>query len=634
MSGVGAVERCLVGVAGAGLARLMPLGSLARAALAGASRGRSGAAAAVAEGATGRLRAVRAMSDTSGDSALEYDCAIVGAGPAGLAAAIRMAQLGRELGHEHSICVLEKGSEAGAHTISGCVMDPAGLDELLPGWRDSSLPEEALMCPVERERVLLLHPPTSSIQSIPLPVSKDLDSTSSFIVSLSRLTRALAKRAEDLGVDILPGFPAARLLRESPGGGAVRGVVTGDQGLLADGSPGPNHEPGVEVRARATLLAEGCRGSLSEEAIRCFGLRAAAGAHPHSTYGLGLKEVWRLPEDTDVREGQVLHAAGYPAPSDTYGGGFLYTMPGGLVALGVVLGLDYKDPAITVHDLLEQFRAHPVVADIIEDGERIEYGARTLNEGGWQSLPRLAFPGGALLGCAAGTLNVPRLKGVHTAIKSGIVCAEELHIQLAHPQDAPDTPPIDLTGYDRIFRESWAGRELYAARNVRPVFQSGFWAGGVHALLDAALLRKFSWWTFPHRDVEDHACTEPRGPPAAPGEGDVAERTAADGVSDSVYLSGVSHRDGQPCHLRLTEAKTVVEKESWLATGGVEAGVCPAGVYEYVAAGADAPDGQGVHLVINHQNCVHCKACDIKAWRNRVRWECPEGAGGPQYTHM
>lgn len=540
---------------------------------------------------------------------MAYDVVVVGGGPSGLAAAIRLMQLAGERGEALSVCVLEKGSEIGAHILSGAVIETRALDELLPDWRERGAP---LHTPATEDRFLVL----SAAHARRLPTPPPMRNDGNYIISLANLCRWLGEQAEALGVEIYPGFAAAEVLYHDDG--SVKGVATGDMGLDRDGSPGPQHTPGVELHARQTVFSEGCRGSLTKTLGERFDLRADADPQ---TYGLGIKELWEVRPEVH-RPGRVIHTVGWPMDRSTYGGSFLYHLEDRQVAVGFVVGLDYRNPYLSPFEEMQRFKTHPAIRPTFEGGRRISYGARALNEGGYQSLPRLTFPGGVLVGDGAGFLNTPKIKGTHTAMKSGIVAAEAVFDAL---RDA-GAEPVEATGYPERLRRSWLWDELYRARNIRPAFRWGLWPAMAYAAVDAYLLRGRAPWTlhYPHGDHETLLTREQAKPidyPKPDGE------ITFDRLS-SVYLSNTHHEENQPCHLRLRdpEKAVAVNLERY---GGPEAYYCPAGVYEYVSGEDGRP-----RLQINAQNCVHCKTCDIKDPTQNIDWVVPEGGGGPNYPNM
>ncbi len=538
---------------------------------------------------------------------MEFDVVIVGAGPAGLAAAIRLRQLADESGRDISVCVVEKASEVGAHTLSGAILDPRGLDELIPDWRALDTPVQTQ---VSEERLLFLGARSGFTWPHAL-LPPAMRNDGNYIISLGNLCRWLAGTAESMGAAVFPGFAATELLTD---GDRVSGVATGDMGLAADGSRGPAWQPGVELRGTFTLLAEGCRGSLGKQVIGRFGLDRDC---EHQTYGLGLKELWQVAPERH-QPGLVLHSAGWPLPGDTYGGSFLYHLEDRQVAVGFVIGLDYSNPHLSPFGEFQRFKTHPAIRPTFEGGKRIAYGARALNEGGPQSLPRLVFPGGALLGCDAGTLNVPRLKGTHTAIKSGMCAAEAVARALADGTG-------DCAAYDTEFRASWAYRELVRGRNVRPGFRYGRFWGTVLAGIDQILLRGRAPWTLrhgkpDHASLEDAASARPITYPKPDGEITFDRLT-------NVAFSGTNHEEGQPCHLQLADSDVPLSV-NLARYDGPEQRYCPAGVYEFVVEQGEQ------QLRINAPNCLHCKACDIKDPTQNITWVPPQGGEGPRYPNM
>jgi len=536
---------------------------------------------------------------------LSFDVVIVGAGPSGLAAAIRLKQLAEASGRELSVCVLEKGSEVGAHILSGACLEPRALDELLPDWKQQGAPVKT---PVVEDRFLYL----TARRAFRLPTPPPMRNHGNFVISLGDLCRWLAGRAEALGVEIFPGFAGARLLLDEEG--RVRGVGTGDMGVGKDGEPGPHFQPGIDIEARLTLLAEGCRGSLAKEAMARFGLRE--GVQPQ-TYGIGIKELWEIPAERH-RPGLVLHSIGWPLDSRTYGGSWLYMFGANLVSLGFVVGLDYENPWLSPFDELQRWKTHPAIRPFLEGGRRLAYGARALSEGGFQSIPRLVAPGLALVGDCAGFLNVPKIKGTHTAMKSGMVCAEAAFEALASGAERPL-----LESYPERLRRSWLWDELYRVRNVRPAFRFGLWPALGYAALDTWLFRGKAPWTLRHHRA-DHETLRPAA--ACPR----IDYPKPDGVLtfdklSSVFVSNTNHEEDQPCHLRLRDPEVAL-RVNWQTYAGPESRYCPAAVYEWI------DDGKGgKRLQINAQNCVHCKTCDIKDPTQNIDWVPPQGGGGPNY---
>ena len=541
---------------------------------------------------------------------MPVDVVIVGAGPAGLAAAIRLKQLDTTL----EVVVLEKGSEVGAHILSGAVIDPRALDELLPDWRTS--------CPLAEVPVTENHHwvlTRGGQWSMPHALMPPLMSNrGNYTGSLGNLTRWLAEQAEALGVQIFPGFPAAEVLFDE--GGAVMGVATQDMGVAADGSHKPDYQPGMELHAKYTLLAEGARGHLSKRMKHHFALDAEC---QPQVYGLGIKELWDVPAEKH-QPGRVIHTQGWPlSESGTWGGGFLYHQANGQVALGFVTSLDYANPYVHPFEEFQRWKQHPAIRAEISGGRRVAYGARAINEGGWQSVPKLAFPGGALVGCAAGFVNVPRIKGTHTAMKSGMLAAEAVASAIAAGNEK-----TELSDYDSALRSSWIADELELVKNAQPlVAKFGGAMGTLFAGLDMWLRTvkvRLPFSMKHHTDAEATRRADLYKPIAYPRPDGVI---SFDRLS-SVFLSGTNHEEDQPCHLVLKDP-TVPERINWPLYAGPEARYCPAGVYEFVGAEEGEP-----HLVINAQNCVHCKTCDIKDPTQNIEWVTPEGGGGPNYPNM
>jgi electron-transferring-flavoprotein dehydrogenase len=539
--------------------------------------------------------------------AMEFDVVVVGAGPSGLTAAIRLKQQAQKNNQELSVCVLEKGSEVGAHILSGAVIEPRVLDELIPDWKEQGAPLETA---ATQDKVLFL---TANGQ-LRIPTPPQMHNKGNYIVSLGRLCRWLGQQAEALGVEIYPGFAAAEVLYHADG--SVKGVATGDMGIGKDGNQTAQYQPGMELHAKQTIFAEGCRGSLTKTLFEKYDLRK--GVEPQ-TYGIGIKELWEVPA-AQHQQGLVIHTVGWPLPTDTYGGSFLYHLENNLVAVGFVVGLDYSNPWLSPYEEFQRYKLHPAIRPHLEGGRRISYGARSLAEGGFQSLPKLTFPGGVLVGDTAGFLNVPKIKGTHMAMQSGLVAADAVYQLLASGQDAGK----EATQYTEMLKQTWLWKELYRVRNVRPSFRWGLWGGFAYSALDTALLG-YAPWTLSHH--ADHACLKPKDQAPKIDYPKPDGKLTFDRLS-SVFLSNTNHEENQRCHLQLKDAALAISV-NYTRYGSPETRYCPAGVYEIVGEELGAPK-----LQINAQNCLHCKTCDIKDPTQNIDWQVPEGGGGPNYPAM
>lgn len=538
---------------------------------------------------------------------MEFDIVIVGAGPSGLATAIRLKQLCAEKGQDLSVCVLEKGAEVGAHILSGAVMDPGALTELIPDWKEKGAP---LNTPAGKDSFLYL----TASKAYHLPTPPQMHNHGNYVISLGNVVRWLGEQAEALEVEVYPGFAAAEVLYHEDG--SVKGVATGDMGITKTGEQGPNYQPGMELHARQTIFAEGCRGSLTKTLFEKFDLRRDCDPQ---TYGIGIKELWEVDPDKH-QPGAIMHSIGWPLDSRTYGGSFLYHLENNQVAVGFVVGLDYENPYLSPYQEFQRFKHHPAIRPTFEGGRRIEYGARALNEGGFQSIPKLTFPGGLLVGDTAGFLDVPKIKGSHTAIKSGLTAAESVFEALTASDSSRE-----VTAYAEKLKQTWVWRDLYKSRNIRPSFTRGRWVGLVWSALDTYLFRGKAPWTF--RQHSDHDKLLPKSA-CRP-----IDYPKPDGVISfdrltNVAFSNTSHEEDQPAHLTLKDASVPITMnlERYDAP---EQRYCPAGVYEIVTEGDGAPK-----LQINAQNCVHCKTCDIKDPTQNINWVVPEGGGGPAYSGM
>ena len=538
---------------------------------------------------------------------MNFDVLIIGAGPSGLSAGIKLAQLAKKNNKELNIGIVEKGSEVGAHILSGAVLETKALDELIPDWKskDSPLKTEAV-----KDNFLLL----TKNKSFKLPTPPQMKNDGNYIISLGNFSRWLAKQAEELGINIFPGFAASEILYDDKINKVI-GIRTGDQGIDKKGKQLENFQQGYDLFAKQTIFAEGCHGSLTKKLINKYNLRE--NSNPQ-TYGIGLKELWEInPENHKL--GEVIHSIGWPLDNKTYGGSFLYYLENNQVSVGFVIGLDYKNPYLSPFDEFQRFKTHPEIKKIFEGGKRISYGARALNEGGFQSIPKLTVPGGLLVGCTAGFMNVPKIKGTHTAMKSGMIAAEEIFKNIFDPKS------IEIISYEEEIKKSWVWDELYRVRNIRPAFQWGFWPGLIYSAIDTFVFRGKTPWTLKHHD--DHKSLKEAK------KSKKIDYPKPDGIItfdklSSVFISNTNHVENQPCHLQLKD-KNIPIKYNLENYDAPEQRYCPAGVYEIVGLEKNSPK-----LQINAQNCVHCKTCDIKDPNQNINWVTPEGGGGPRYPNM
>ena len=538
------------------------------------------------------------------DNQLSFDIVIIGAGPSGLCSAIRLAQLNQERKTQYSICVLEKGAQVGAHILSGCILNPSGLDKVIPDWREKESP---IKTRVQKDRFYWL----TKQKAMRLPVPPQMRNKESYIVSLSKVCLWLSQHAESLGVHIIAGYAAQKALFNEKN--EVIGIETGEMGRKKDQSKSPQYQPGVKILAKQIMLAEGCKGSLTETIIDHYNLRE--NCQPQN-YAIGLKEVWQV-DNKHYQEGLSIHTTGWPLNSKTYGGGFIYHYEK-KIALGIVIGLDYENPRLDAHGELQRLKTHPYVSRMLENSQCIAYGARALNEGGYQAIPQLNFPGGVIVGCAAGFLNVAQLKGTHNAMKSGIIAAECVHQQLSQEKE---NTVSNIRDYHEKMQQSEIVQELKSVRNIRP----GFYRGRVLGLINAGfetITMGLSPWTIQldadNEKLKPQSCQPPINYPKADGKLIFSK-------TDSVRLTATNHNEDQPCHLIIKDPSLVIPI-NFKKYGGPEQYYCPANVYEYVK------DGQDYKLQINAQNCIHCKTCAIKDPNNNIKWVPPQGGEGPRYS--
>lgn len=536
---------------------------------------------------------------------MDFDVVIVGAGPAGLSTGIRLAQLAKQQGTELSICIIDKAERVGGQILSGAVLEPRALNELIPDWQQRNPPQHT---PATHDEFVFL----SEKKAWRLPTPPQMNNHGNFIISLEQFCQFLAEQAESLGVNIFPGFSGADYILEN---NRVVGIITGDKGLDKNGEPKEQFQAGMELRAKQIIFAEGCRGSLSKKIMAHFNLTKEADPQ---TYGLGLKEIWEIPQALH-QAGKITHSVGWPLDRHTYGGSFAYHFGKNLLSIGFVVGLDYQNPYLNPYETFQQFKLHPSIYPLLKNSKRVAYGARTLIEGGLQCLPTLTFPGGLLVGDAAGFLNVPKIKGIHMAMKSGMVAAESIFTALQHNK-------AECDDYLALLKQSWLWDELYRARNIRPAMSHGLYAGLLYSGIDTYLFRGRAPWTLHHKKP-DYAMLK-KASECQPIVYPKHDNQVTFDLSTSVYLTHIQYDEHQPCHLKIKNKEIPVDinlKEY----AGPEQRYCPAGVYEFVNDEHNKP-----RLQINAPNCIHCKACDIKDPTQNITWTTPEGGSGPDYDMM
>jgi len=537
---------------------------------------------------------------------MEFDVVIVGAGPAGLATSIRLAQLALEKSTPLNICVIDKGDNVGAHILSGAVLEPRALNELLPDWQQRNPPAHT---PVTHDEFNLL----TANKSWRLPTPPQMRNHGNYIISLGQFCKFLAEQAESYGVNVFPGFAATEAIYEDD---RVCGIITGDKGVDRLGKPKANYQPGMELRAKHVVFAEGCRGSLTKQILAKYDLRKDADPQ---TFGLGIKELWEIPAELH-QAGKVSHSVGWPLDNKTYGGSFAYHFGNNLLSVGFVVGLDYHNPYMNPYEEFQRFKTHPRMRSLLEKGRRIAYGARTLVEGGIQSLPKLTFPGGVIVGDAAGFLNVAKIKGIHNAMKSGMVAAESIFATL-------QTEAIESVSYSEQIKKSWLWEDLYKVRNIRPALTWGLWPGLAYAAIDTYVFRGHAPWTFHHK-IPDHDSLK-KASQSKKIEYPKHDNVVTFDLPTSVYLANVQYNEDQPYHLKLKDRHRVPIVVNLDEYASPESRYCPAGVYEILRNENNEP-----RLMINGGNCIHCKACDIKDPTQNITWTPSEGGSGPQYEMM